>query len=65
MASNTTIHRPGRVARVIHHLLPSSWGVALFLFTEVGLTVLGTPPWLHLLAGVALHMAAWRWHGRR
>ena len=50
MASNTTTPRLGRVARVVHHLLPSRWQIASLLFTETVLTIFGAPLWLHILA---------------
>jgi hypothetical protein len=50
MASNATTPRPGRVVRMVHHLLPSRWQVALLLFTEVVLTIFGAPLWLHIVA---------------
>ena len=55
MASNTSISRPGRVARLIYILRPSRSQVAFFLVTEVALTVIGAPSWVHLVAGGLLH----------
>jgi hypothetical protein len=48
MASNATTLRPGRMAWVIHFVCPSSVQFALLLVTEVGLTAIGAPLWLHL-----------------
>jgi hypothetical protein len=64
MASYATTTRPGRLVRVVRHFLPSRRQLAFLLAAEAGITVLGAPTWLHLLAGVALHLSAWRRHER-
>lgn len=50
MASNATTPYPGRVARFVHHLLPSRWQVASLLFAEVVVSIFGAPIWLHIVA---------------
>jgi len=47
MASNATNRTPGRMAQVIHWLLPSRRQVAVGLVAHVGLAILGLPLWVH------------------
>jgi hypothetical protein len=44
------------VARVIHLLRQSRRQVAFFLVTEVAITAIGVPLWVHVLVGGVQHL---------
>lgn len=63
MASNATTPRTGHVDRFVRSLLPSRRQVALFIATEIALSLLGTPVLVHLAVGGVLHLlATWSRH---
>jgi hypothetical protein len=54
MAQNATKHSPGRVGRMIRHLIPSRRHATVMVAVEVALSLTGLPLVVHLTLGVAL-----------
>jgi hypothetical protein len=55
MASDANIPHPGHVAHFVRILLTSRRQLAVFLVTEVALSIIGAPLLVHLAVGGVVH----------